>query len=114
MPRGLAKPARSPEPESDALSTLQLSSVDILVMAEVAFYFPEWVERLPTITNVIRPGGLFVASFRSTYFNVLLLASQLRFMDIGNVLQQRSGQLTAVSDVQYSWNHSSEIADPYL
>jgi 2-polyprenyl-3-methyl-5-hydroxy-6-metoxy-1,4-benzoquinol methylase len=95
---------------SDALTTLAPSSVDILIMTEVSFYFPEWVELLPTITSAIRPGGLFVASFRSAYFNALMLASDSRFTDMTNVLQERSGQLTATSAVRFSWNHSSEIA----
>lgn len=86
-----------------------LTPANLVLMTEVAFFFPEWRERLSDISRLIDKGGIIAASFRSTYFNALHLAGQGDFAGAARVTRSREGPLSTISDVEFSWNHSSEL-----
>ncbi len=94
---------------SELLNNNDADRADLLLMTEVAFYYPDWRGQVGRITSLLRRDGLFVASFRSTYFNALHLADQGDFAGAARVAKERTGRLSSMSDVVFSWNHSAEI-----
>ncbi len=96
---------------TNAINSMEKESFDLILMNEVSFYFPAWQNALPDIISRLRPGGLFIGSFRSLYFNVMLLCSLGEFRAAVDVTRRREGCLSMMSDVAFSWNTSAEIRD---
>jgi 2-polyprenyl-3-methyl-5-hydroxy-6-metoxy-1,4-benzoquinol methylase len=95
----------------EELDQTQPESIDIVVMTEVAFYHPNWITEFPKIVTKLKHGGLFIGSFRSTYFNVLLLLKEKRISDARRILHSNSGELKSNSGLEFSWGHSDEIRE---
>ena len=93
----------------DSVDSFEPSSIDILIFTEVSFYDPNWRKSFQALCSKVKPGGLIIASFRSTYFNLLLMTAEQRLMDAKRVVNTRHGQLWAQNPVEFSWNNSSEI-----
>jgi SAM-dependent methyltransferase len=93
----------------EELKRTQSGSVDIAVMTEVAFYHPNWVAEFPRIVEVLKDKGLFIGSFRTTYYNVLLLLQDKRLSDAKRVMNATSGPLSSGRGFQFSWIHADEL-----
>jgi SAM-dependent methyltransferase len=83
------------------------SSADIVIFTEVTFYFPGWETCLSDIYRILKPGGVFVSSHRSRYFNAMLLLSLGHIYAAERILKNNSGRLFGTTDLQFSWNDSS-------
>lgn len=94
---------------AELLRKTQPASVDVVLFTEVAFYHPLWLAEIPDIVARLRPGGIFIGSFRSAYFNVLLLLMAGRVADARQILKSRSGRLFRDSPVEFSWINSREL-----
>jgi 2-polyprenyl-3-methyl-5-hydroxy-6-metoxy-1,4-benzoquinol methylase len=97
----------------ESVDYFEASSIDILVFTEVAFYNPNWRESFQSLCAKVSPGGLIVASFRSTYFNLLLVIAEQRLVDAERVVTSRQGQLWAQNPVHFSWINSSELVQEF-
>ena len=93
----------------DYLREQSSSSFDIVLFTEVSFYSPGWEESLPEIQRVLRPGGVFVSSHRSRYFNAMVLLSLGHVLEAKQTLGSNSGRLFGTTELQFSWNDSSAI-----
>ena len=92
-------------------NTLQFNDTekyDVIMMTEVAFFFPNWHLQMPYIVKLLRPGGLFIASFRSQYYDALYLVRQRLLHNIDLLLGERTGRIFD-TPVEYSWQTSDEI-----
>jgi len=89
------------------LSRQTSSSVDIVLFTEVSFYSPGWETCLSDIYRILKPGGIFVSSHRSRYFNAMLLLSLGHIQAAERILKNNSGQLFGITDLHFSWNDSS-------
>ncbi|CAB4820631.1 unannotated protein [freshwater metagenome] len=93
----------------EELKRTQSRSVDIAVMTEVAFYHPNWINEFARLVEVLKDKGLFIGSFRTTYYNVLLLLKDNRFADARRVMNSSSGPLSPGREIQFSWIHADEL-----
>lgn len=84
-------------------------SLDIVLMTEVAFFYPGWKSDVTQLVDKIRPGGLLIISLRSQYFNSLILVKGLLFDSIPMLLNDRVGKLFGQSSAEFAWNTSIEI-----
>ena len=82
------------------------SSIDIVLFTEVSFYSPDWEKSLMDIYRVLRPGGVFISSHRSRYFNVMSLLSLGDFQTAKQILNTNFGRLYITTDLLFSWNDS--------
>jgi 2-polyprenyl-3-methyl-5-hydroxy-6-metoxy-1,4-benzoquinol methylase len=84
---------------------------DIIFYTEVAFYNPNWKQDFDLIIENIAPGGLFIGSFRSTYFNVLDCITNSNLIAAETVLNSNIGRLSYSSSTVFAWNSSWELID---
>lgn len=96
------------EDVSGMLAREASGSAHVVLMTEVAFYFPGWREALRDAVRVLKPGGMLAVSFRSLYFNGLCLASIRRWENVDLLLQSRSGKLFGDA-ITFSWLRSADI-----
>jgi len=90
------------------------SSVDIVLFTEVSFYSPGWEKCLLDIYRILKPGGIFVSSHRSRYFNAMLLLSLGHIQAAEQILKHNSGRLFGTTDLHFSWNDSSATREILL
>ena len=95
----------------DSVKSFDSSSLDILLFTETSFYFPNWRNIFEELRSKVKPGGLIIASFRSTYFNILLLTAEQRLADAERIATSRQGPLWAQHPVHFSWNNSMELVE---
>jgi SAM-dependent methyltransferase len=93
-------------PYEKYLESLDSSSIDIVLFTEVSFYSPDWEKSLSDVYRVLKPGGIFVSSHRSRYFNVMLLLSLGHFEAALRILKTNSGRLFGTTGLLFSWNDS--------
>jgi len=93
------------------IETIDSSSIDVILFTEVSFYSPGWEKILLEIRRVLRPGGLFISSHRSRYFNAMVLLSLGHTKAAAQILEKNTGRLFGTSNLQFSWNDSSSIRD---
>ena len=97
--------------EDDILNFLRnqpTATCEVVVCAEVLYMFPEYKTVLSEVNRVLVQGGLFIASFRSRYFNIIHSLAIRRCSPIPILLQSTEGfpfgPLT-----RFSWHNKSEI-----
>lgn len=90
------------------LCELEKSSMDLIFMTEVAFFYPDWKNELPNIVEALKPGGIFVASFRSQYFYALILARERNLSMVDMLLERREGKVFG-STTTFTWQTTREI-----
>lgn len=100
------------------LKEVQTSSIDLVFMTEVTFFYPAWMDAFREICRVVRPGAIVVMSFRSQYYYALALVNNGAFEELETVSVKRQAnlQLFGSSDLVFTWQTSDEIrklfADP--
>jgi len=96
------------QPIAECLRGFSEKSVDAVLLTEVTFFSPQWKQDLPGIIHTLKPGGIFVISFRSQYFDALCLVRGLFWEEVDTVLQDRQGAIFGSSTV-FTWQTSEEI-----
>lgn len=96
------------QPITQLLNSLKYNSVDIIVMTEVIFFYPEWESDLPKIVRSLKPGGLVVLSFRSQYFYAMHMARNKKLHNTDLLINEREGQIMD-SALSFTWQTSKEI-----
>lgn len=92
----------------DALKLYADESVDMVLMTEVVFFFPEWRTALDEIKRVLKPGGVVCVAFRPLYHDALNLVGLRMFEQVDMLLTSRSGNLFG-GPVKFTWQTSAEI-----
>jgi 2-polyprenyl-3-methyl-5-hydroxy-6-metoxy-1,4-benzoquinol methylase len=94
----------------ECINSFDNFTIDLFLMIEVAFFYPEWKDEMAKMLKKVKPGGLIVMSFRSLYFYALLLTKNRLFENLNTVINKREGSiLNGLS--RYSWNSSYEIIE---
>jgi len=86
------------------------SSVDIFVMTEVAFFYPEWRNDMNLIIDKLKPGGLLIMSFRSLYYYAMYLVKNSLYDQLDTIINKRDGHILNTAS-NFSWNTSHEIKE---
>ncbi len=92
----------------DGLKRYPDESVDVVLMTEVVFFFPEWRFALDEIIRVLKPEAVVCIAFRPLYHDALNLAGQRMLEQVNMLLTSRSGNLFG-GPVKFTWQTSSEI-----
>ena len=95
-------------PISDCIKTFSEQSIDVIIMTEVTFFYPEWKQDVPRIIQTLRPGGILIMSFRTQYFDALCLVQRNLWEDVEPVLEDRQGAIFGSTSV-FTWQTSEEI-----
>ena len=82
--------------------------VDIMMMIEVAFFYPDWENDLNLIVSKLNLNGLIVMSFRPQYYDALSILRAKLFDKVPLLLTENLGKIYD-SNVIYSWYQSKEI-----
>jgi 2-polyprenyl-3-methyl-5-hydroxy-6-metoxy-1,4-benzoquinol methylase len=96
---------------SDYLNTLEDSSFDLALFTEVAFFLPGWEEVISQVFHKLVPGGVAIASFRSTYFTLMLQLRAKNFSSAFEILQSSQGRVTPHDDLIFTWVNSIDLVD---
>jgi 2-polyprenyl-3-methyl-5-hydroxy-6-metoxy-1,4-benzoquinol methylase len=94
---------------SECIDAFDTNTVDIVLMTEVTFFYPDWDQDMPRIMNVLKPGGILIVSFRSQYFDALCLARMQEWDKVDSVIKDRQGAIFGGSTI-FTWNTSQEIS----
>ena len=94
------------------LATCENNSADVLVMTEVAFFYPQWINNFPSMVKVLRLHGIIVMSFRPQYYDALQLTKARLFNNVDKLLSERNGSIYD-TNVTYSWQKSQEIREMF-
>ena len=81
---------------------------DIVILTEVTFFYPAWLNDLLDISRVLKPGGILILANRSQYFNALYLAKSRQLSQTDLLLNSRKGRLFG-DETTYTWQRSDEI-----
>ena len=93
----------------DFLDKLGDSSLNMALFTEVAFILPGWEEVVSKIFQKLSPGGVFIASFRSTYYTLMLQLRTKNFLSAIEILQSNEGRVTPHDDLIFTWIDSSDL-----
>jgi SAM-dependent methyltransferase len=87
--------------------------IDLAFFTEVGFYLPNWKQDLSKIFRILAPGGLLLASFRSTYFTLMLQLRQRNFQSALQILSSDEGQgrVTPDDDLIFTWINSVDLKE---
>jgi SAM-dependent methyltransferase len=85
--------------------------IDLAFFTEVGFYLPNWKEDISKIFTIMAPGGLLLASFRSTYFTLMLQLRQRNFQSALQILSSDEGlgRVTPDDDLIFTWINSVDL-----
>jgi 2-polyprenyl-3-methyl-5-hydroxy-6-metoxy-1,4-benzoquinol methylase len=97
----------------DYVDALPPESLDLVLYTEVALFEPDWRYQLEKIVARLKTGGVVVASFRSAYFNALLLVAEGRIEDAIQVVTSDAGQLWDENPIHFSWTDSSKLRSEF-
>jgi len=87
------------------------ASLDIVLYTEVALFDPAWTEFLNVLKSKMKSGGILIASFRSAFFNALVLAAEGRVEDAKMLSSNNQGQLWPDNPIEFAWTDSRELRD---
>ena len=91
------------------LDSLADNHFDVIILTEVAFFYPEWKFDFPKILLKLKTGGQLIFSTRSSYFNALSQIAQGNMKDAERICETKQGHLTIEDPMQFSWNSSDEL-----
>ncbi len=90
------------------LQKTETDSFDGVLLLEIVFFLPNYKAILKEITRVLKPGGFFIGSFRSQYFNLLHSMRNGLWDSTDMILGQRTGALVGGA-VQFNWHTLPEL-----
>jgi ubiquinone/menaquinone biosynthesis C-methylase UbiE len=93
---------------NDFLINCEDNSVDIMIMTEVTFFYPNWVNDFALMIKKLRINGIIIMSFRSQYYDALSMVRARLFKNIDILLSNRVGNIYN-SGIKYSWHQSEEV-----
>ncbi len=98
---------------SECLRESENNSCDVILLTEVAFFYPDWKDDLSNVIDALKSGGILVMSFRSQYFNAMCIARSRRWESVQTILDYRKG---AIFDpiTSFTWQTSEEIRSLFL
>lgn len=101
--------------ENDILSLLHnqaSSSCEVVVCTEVFYNFfsHQYKKVLEQVARILAPGGLFIPSFRSRYFNILYSVFNRSWTAIPILLESIEG-FPFGPPTKFSWHNVDEITD---
>ena len=89
------------------------STIDLALFTEVGFFLPSWKDEMCKIFSKLVPGGILVASFRSTYFTIMLQLRERNFQSALQILKsdEGRGRVTPYDDLIFTWINSTELTE---
>ena len=84
-------------------------SVDIIIMTEVTVFYPEWIGDISEIQRCLKPGGVFITTFRSRYYNLLHCIANNNWESIDEILNKDEGFLFG-NPTKFQWKDKSQIS----
>lgn len=87
---------------------LPAASVDLVIFAEVAFWYPEYAQLLKEFARVIRPGGFVAASFWSQYYRLLKAVKDRQWTAANLIARERKGRLSP-GLITFTWQQPEEV-----
>jgi ubiquinone/menaquinone biosynthesis C-methylase UbiE len=106
--RGLKNVSWAEADIETCLPSHPLHSCDLILMAEVTFFFPQWQKILPDALRVLRPGGLLAVAFRPLYYDALNLVRLRLWNQIPTLLSHTEGRIYD-NDTVFSWQEAANI-----
>ena len=110
LEEGLKNVEFSITPIEIAICDYKTDSFNVIIMNEVTFYYPAWRDLMENIKSILKPNGILFISFRSLYFNALILTKHKLLKNIDLLLNERTGNVFN-DPTGFTWNKSSEIMD---
>ncbi|MBU2549815.1 MAG: class I SAM-dependent methyltransferase [Proteobacteria bacterium] len=90
------------------LSGRQSCSCQAALCMEVLYMYPAHEELLKELARVMAPGGLFAASFRSRYYNVMNAVANRKWNLVPLFISESEGQPWGPA-LHFSWQNSEEL-----
>lgn len=84
------------------------TSVDLVLMTEVTFFYPRWREDLIELKRILKPGGLLGIAFRPQYYDMLNIIKHRTWEQVDLLLNERSGPLYG-DGMEFTWQKSGEV-----
>ncbi len=84
------------------------NAFDVVLMTEVSFFMPRFRDVIAAVHSTLRPGGLFFASFRSQFYNLLHSVRGRDWASARMIDTAREGQWGGGS-VWFSWQTPEEV-----
>ena len=97
----------------DFLGSLSDSSIDVVLLLEVAYMLPSYRDVIREIRRVLRPRGLMFVSFRSRYFNLLHCVRLHMWEGAKSAIMRREGHIFGGSG-WFTWQTAIEVKDLVL
>jgi SAM-dependent methyltransferase len=94
----------------ECLSAQADNSVSVIIMTEVTFFYPDWIKDIPDIQRCLRPGGLFIITFRSRYYNLLHCIGNDNWEALPDILEKDEGFLFGNS-IKYQWKDKFQVSE---
>lgn len=91
-----------------ALKSFNKNEFDVIFLTEVVFFWPEWKKYLPKIRSLLKPGGLFILSSRSQYFNALCLVKIKNWFFVNELINKSQGRIFN-SPITFAWQTGNQI-----
>lgn len=92
----------------DYLRTVPDHSFDGVFLLEVVFFLPNYQQALAEIVRILKPGALFVGSFRPQYFNLLYAIQNGLWETIDQLLEERTGSILGGHTI-FNWHTADEL-----
>ena len=94
----------------ECLSAQADNSVSVIVMTEVTVFYPDWIKDIPDIQRCLRPGGLFIITFRSRYYNLLHCIGNDNWEALPDILEKDEGFLFG-NPTKFQWKDKFQISE---
>jgi len=93
---------------AECLETIHSNTCDVIVMTEVTIFYPGWRDDFPKVIDCLKPGGLLIFSFRSRFFNALLISRNRLWDKVSMLLNCSHGRIFDCP-VEFSWETSEDL-----
>lgn len=90
------------------LASKQDRYCDIVLLTEVTFYYPGWIDDLSDVARILKSGGILILATRSQYFDALCLTKNMHFSQANLLISNQIGPIFGDETI-YTWQTSEEI-----
>jgi SAM-dependent methyltransferase len=94
----------------ECLSAQADNSVSVIIMTEVTVFYPDWIKDIPDIQRCLIPGGLFIITFRSRYYNLLHCIGNDNWEALPDILEKDEGFLFG-NPTKFQWKDKFQISE---